>query len=93
MLNFVYCFDSNYNLQGLTSINSIAEKIDEKISIHIIHDNPNSFNKSLLEGYKNIDLNIYKINVDKLDFPNLKGLTFQKQLITDYLYQSFYQKT
>ena len=90
MLNFVYCFDSNYNLQGLTSINSIAEKIDEKISIHIIHDNPNSFNKSLLEGYKNIDLNIYKINVDKLDFPNLKGshvskATYYRLFISKFL--------
>ncbi|OUW74364.1 MAG: hypothetical protein CBD76_00395 [Pelagibacteraceae bacterium TMED216] len=90
MLNFVYCFDSNYNLQGLTSINSIAEKIDEKISIHIIHDNPNSFNKSLLEKYKNVDLNIYQINVDKLDFPNLKGshvskATYYRLFISKFL--------
>ena len=36
-LNFLYCFDNNYNKQAFTSIISLLNKSSEKISINIIH--------------------------------------------------------
>ena len=33
MLNFLYCFDQNYNIQALVSIYSLLENITEKINI------------------------------------------------------------
>ena len=37
-MNFLYCFDKNYNIQALVSIYSLLENITEKINIHIIHN-------------------------------------------------------
>ena len=52
-LNFVYCFDDNFNLQALTSIKSLLDKITKKANIFIIHKNIESFNK-LKKILKNI---------------------------------------
>ena len=45
MLNFLYCFDQNYNIQALVSIYSLLENITEKINIHIIHKEPETFSR------------------------------------------------
>ena len=45
MLNFVYCFDENYNSQALTSINSVTEKSSQRINLYIIHENPKSLSE------------------------------------------------
>ena len=37
MLNFLYCFDENYNVQGFLSMYSLLEKVDIKIQIYLIH--------------------------------------------------------
>ena len=44
-MNFLYCFDENYNIQGYLSIYSLLENVDNKISIYIIHKDPKSFEK------------------------------------------------
>ena len=31
MLNFLYCFDKNYNIQAAVSIYSLLENLDEQI--------------------------------------------------------------
>ena len=43
-INILYCFDENYNLQALTSMNSLLDEVSEKVDIYIIHNNPDSFN-------------------------------------------------
>ena len=42
-INFLYCFDNNYNLQANNSISSLLENVSEPISIYIIHENPSTF--------------------------------------------------
>ena len=39
-LNFVFCFDKNYNLQAQTCIISLLEKVSEPINIFIIYSEP-----------------------------------------------------
>ena len=73
MLNFIYCFDENYNSQALTSINSLLLKTSEKINLYIIHENPQSFDTSLIESNKISSINVFKITIDDIEFPNLSG--------------------
>ena len=37
MINFVYCFDENYNFQAFSSMVSLLDKVSEKINIFVIH--------------------------------------------------------
>ena len=37
MINILYCFDQNYNIQAATSISSLANNLDEEINIYIIN--------------------------------------------------------
>ena len=64
-LNFVYCFDDNFNLQALTSIKSLLDKITKKANIFIIHKNVKSFNglKKNIEEHDNL-LNLYTYQFD-----------------------------
>ena len=43
IVNFLYCFDENYNIQALTSINSLLNNASRKINLHILHKDPESF--------------------------------------------------
>ena len=78
MLNFIYCFDENYNLQALTSINSLLMKTSEKLNIYIIHENPESFDMGIINKENINSLNIFKIILDDVDFPNLSGTHVSK---------------
>ena len=74
MFNFLYCFDSNYNVQATVSMLSLLDNVQNKINIFIIHENPKSFHRHLKKIKKNKNLNdiqIYKFNETKYDFPNL----------------------
>ena len=55
MLNFVLCFDQNYNNVAHLFLHTLFSKVDEKVNIHIIHDEPSTFKNTLniLEEYKN----------------------------------------
>ena len=75
-LNFLYCFDENYNTQAFVSINSLLKNIDEKVNIYIIHKNPASFINYYNSIIKNENINDIKISEFKLknhDFPKLKN--------------------
>lgn len=93
MLNLLYCFDHNYNIQAATSISSLANKIDEEIKIYIIHENPNSFEKYKKELEKKKFINsitVYKFLNNNYDFPNLNGshvssATYFRLFIESYL--------
>ena len=36
MYHFLYCFDNNYIKQSFTSIFSVLENVDKKITLHLI---------------------------------------------------------
>jgi len=77
-LNFLYCFDKNYNIQGYLSIASLLENVTEKINIFIIHDNVNSFltYKDKLSELENINqIQIFDFNLlkSKFSFPNIQN--------------------
>ena len=55
MFNFLYCFDSNYNIPGSCSIYSLLENVSEKINIYIMHkdfDNASEFSDKI-KNHKN----------------------------------------
>ncbi len=93
MLNILYCFDQNYNIQAATSISSLANNLDEKVNIYIIHENPNSFKKykEKLEKEKFINsIIVFEFINNNYDFPNLKGshvsyATYFRLFIENYL--------
>ena len=91
-MNFLYCFDSNYNLQGLTSINSLIGQSDTKLSIYVIHENPSSIREQIKKiNNKNIhDIHIYKFEKQNIEFPRVEGThvsdaTYYRLFISDYL--------
>lgn len=93
MLNFLYCFDENYNLQALNSINSLLSNCDEKVNIFIIHKNPLTFQKYLkyINNFSNENpIKMYKFKNKNISFPKLDGAhvseaTYYRMFIRDYL--------
>ena len=73
-LNFVYCFDSNYDSQAFSSIISLLDNVNEKIQIFIIHNsykNTNKFPKKILNHENLNTIEIYKFEDESIHFPNL----------------------
>lgn len=91
-MDFLYCFDNNYNIQASISIHSLLEHLETKANIHIIHKDPASFTKLLkkIKKHKNLS-NIYIYKFSKtMDFPKLKEshvseATYYRIFISDYL--------
>ena len=74
MLNFLYCFDSNYNIQTIVSIYSLLKSVSEKINIFIIHqseETPEFLPKKILESENLNNIYVYKFNKSDLKFYNL----------------------
>jgi len=91
-LNFVYCFDDNFNLQALTSIRSLLDNITKKANIFIIHKNMESFNRisNLISGHEKLSsLQIYQFDSTKVNLPPIKShvseATFYRLFISQYL--------
>lgn len=91
-LNFVYCFDDNFNLQALTSIKSLLNKITQKANIFIIHKNIESFKKMssfISEHEKLSSLHIYQFDSTKVNLPPIKShvseATYYRLYISQYL--------
>ena len=61
ILNFLYCFDANYNLQARNSIISLLDKSLKEVSIFIVHQNPTSFEEIKKEIAEH--RNLHKIEV------------------------------
>jgi len=74
MLNFLYAFDENYNIQGCVSMFSLLENVEEKINIYVIKDQSSStfsFPKKL-QNHKNLNnLVVKNIQVNE-EFYNVK---------------------
>ena len=91
-LNFVYCFDDNFNLQALTSTKSLLDKISKKANIFIIHKNTESFDRlsNLISDHEMLSsLHSYQFNSSKVNLPPIKShvseATFYRLFISQYL--------
>ena len=74
MINFLYCFDQNYNFQAFSSIISLLDKVDEKIHIFIIHKTEKSkdFMPTKILEHKNLGrADVYLFDRKNSNFPNL----------------------
>ena len=91
-MNFLYCFDNNFNLQALNSINSIINNSKSKnLSFYIIHDSPSDFSNLLdkyLSDYKNI-IAIFKFDFDTIDFTKITDAHVSKATYFRLFFQKY----
>ena len=93
MINFLYCFDKNYINQAQTSINSLLNKVSEKVVINIICNDKQTA-LSVDHKFKNHHmvsaLNTYDFDSKNYNFPKLSGAhvssaTYFRILIDQFL--------
>tara|TARA_B100001250_G_scaffold13960_1_gene12198 strand:+ start:14638 stop:15582 length:945 start_codon:yes stop_codon:yes gene_type:complete len=92
-MNFLYCFDSNYNTQAFVSVYSLLNSVNEKINIFIIHksEKTHTFFPASIVNHKNLNnLEVYKFNKNNLKFYNLENAhvteaTFYRLFLLNYL--------
>ena len=74
-MNFLYCFDENYNTQAFVSIYSLLQNVSEKINIFIIHKNKDHlFFPPEVLNHKNLnELNTYEYKQSEFAFPNIEN--------------------
>jgi len=91
-VNFLYCFDENYNTQAFVSIYSLLQNVSEKINIFIIHKNKDHlFFPPEVLNHKNLnELNTYEYKQSKFAFPNIENThvseaTYYRFFIDQYL--------
>ena len=91
-MNYLYCFDKNYNIQGINSINTLFMHSKSKICIYIIHEEPNSIIKDLndLKNQTLHEIKIFKYKKQHIKFPRVEGThvsdaTYYRLFLTDYL--------
>ncbi len=93
MTNFLYCFDSKYNVQATVSISTLLEKYDSEVNLYILHDNPKLFENytTKLKKYNNLNkIEIFKFLDKSYNFPNLNDshvsyATYFRMFISNYL--------
>ena len=75
-IEFLYCFDINYINQGYSSILSLLSNIDEKVVIHVIHNN-SKIQKNLptiISQHKQLDkIYFYKVDKNYNFYPNIEN--------------------
>jgi lipopolysaccharide biosynthesis glycosyltransferase len=94
-MNFLYCFDNNFNLQALNSINSVIRNSEnDDINFYIVHETPDTFLKIIdkyLPKYKNL-IKIYKFDFDSLSFPKISGAHVSKATYFRLFFQEYLPK-
>ena len=68
MLNFLFCYDNNYNKQAEVAMYSILENVSEKININIIHqtDKVKNLIPNIIKEHRNLSkLIIYEFKKTK----------------------------
>ena len=93
MNNFLFCFDSNYNIPASCSMISLLDNVDEKINIYIMHQDESDFEFLIDKITKHKMLNnikVYKVNLNNFTFPNVLGshisdATYYRLFIQDYI--------
>ncbi len=90
-MNYLYCFDSNYNKQAFNSISSILRKVSEEHTFFIIHKQPETFSNYLgyLENTKH-NFHIYEFQNNYGTFPRVSNThvseaTYYRLFIDEYL--------
>ena len=92
-MNFLYCFDKNYNIQGFISIFSVLEHVDSKVNFFIIHKDKVSleiFPKRIIEHENLNEIKIFHFEKNSSKFYNLQDAhvseaTFYRLFINDYI--------
>lgn len=92
-LNFLYCFDYNYNSQAYSSIISLLDLVNEKIHIHILHNDLEKIKNipEKIKSHKYLDsINTYEFKNNGIDFPNIDDThiseaTYYRLFIDEYL--------
>ena len=91
-MNFLYCFDNNFNLQALNSINSVIKNSQNSdINFYIIHNSPESFTRIVnkyLANYKN-QIKIYKFDFDSIEFPKIDKAHISKATYFRLFFQKY----
>jgi len=95
-INFLYCFDENYNKQAFASMISYLDNVSESINIFIIHNRVDFVNEipDIIFNHKNLNKVIsYKFNEEGYFFPNLLNnhiseATYYRLFIENYLDKS-----
>jgi lipopolysaccharide biosynthesis glycosyltransferase len=89
MLNFLFAFDENYNIQGCVSIYSLLENLDEKANFYIILDSTNKdfIFPDLIKHHRNLNqLIIKEINTSEkfynVDASHVSKATFYRLYIS-----------
>tara|TARA_B100001250_G_scaffold15162_1_gene13260 strand:- start:5786 stop:6691 length:906 start_codon:yes stop_codon:yes gene_type:complete len=94
-MNFLYCFDNNFNLQALNSINSIIKySKNANLNFYIIHDSPKTFLKILdkyLPNHKHL-IEIYKFDFDSIKFPRINKAHVTKATYFRLFFQKYLPK-
>ena len=93
MINFLICFDENYNDVAYLFFHTLLKSVSEKVNIFIIHQNPESFSETrtkLLDYEKVNKIEIYKFDVDLSKFPeiihgHMSEATYYRIYIDKYL--------
>tara|TARA_B100000900_G_C20573936_1_gene714507 strand:- start:699 stop:1622 length:924 start_codon:yes stop_codon:yes gene_type:complete len=92
-INFLYCFDKNYNLQAFSSMISLLNNATIKLNIYVIHNEDNFQNQvpSEILNHNNLNFfNSYKFTNYDHSFPNIENVhisvaTYFRLFIKDYL--------
>jgi lipopolysaccharide biosynthesis glycosyltransferase len=91
-LDFLYCFDENFNKQAFTSIFSLLEEISIRPSIHIIHNKVETiepYTKILIENPKLESLSVYEFDAGNIKLPPIKShiseATYYRLFVSEYL--------
>ncbi len=95
-LNFLYCFDENYNKQAFASMISYLDKVSESINIFVIHNTDKFLDQipDIIKNHKKLNKIVsYKFNEQGYFFPNLKNnhiseATYYRLFIENYLDRS-----
>ena len=92
MINFLYCFDKNYRIQGNNSIFSLLENVTEKINIFIIHSDSEDtgFLDTKILQHKNLNNIFLKKFKGTHNYPNLEeahvsSATYFRLFLSDYI--------
>ena len=96
-LNFIFCFDKNYNLQAQTCIISLLEKVSEPINVFVIYSEPFSseFFSAKINDHKMLNnLEVFSFNEKFYEFPNIDEghvsmATYYRFFISNYISLSY----
>ena len=92
-INFLYCFDTNYNTQAFTSMISLLENTTVRINIFVIHNEKNFKFKvpsKILKHQNIISFESYQFTDYQHEFPNIENVhisvaTYFRLFIKNYL--------